>query len=237
MFLRARRDQSTLLWALGLAVAVTAAGNLLDGSWLVIALSAAAAAAALLARFEERLDVAALSLLGLALASALADAATPRDLFDAQRHPGEGVPALVAGLGAATIYALLRTRQRAAVIWTASVVALFAASLAILELAESLGGSVDTDFQRGHTAVSALWGLVGLALLYAGLVRSSRRFLLAGFGLFGLALVKLFVYDLAFLSSVARALSFLAVGAVLIAGGFFYQRLAAGPDQRRPAAG
>ena len=49
--------------------------------------------------------------------------------------------------------------------------------------------------------------------------------------------MKLFVYDLAFLSSVARAFSFLAVGAVLIAGGFFYQRLAAAPDQRRQAAG
>jgi hypothetical protein len=230
-FLRARRDQSTLLWALGLAMSVVAAGNLLDGSWLVLALSGAALAATLLARFEERLDVAALSLLALGLGAALAGAATPRDLFDAQRHPGEGAPALVALLAAAVVYARLRARHRAAVIWTAAVVALFAVSLAILELAESLDGSVSTDFQRGHTAVSALWGLVGLALLYAGLVRGSRRFQLAGFGLFGLALVKLFVYDLAYLSSVARALSVLAVGAVLIAGGFFYQRLATTPDQ------
>jgi uncharacterized membrane protein len=42
-----------------------------------------------------------------------------------------------------------------------------------------------------------------------------------------MSLVKLFLYDLAFLSSVARALSFLAVGAVILVGGFFYQRLAA----------
>jgi uncharacterized membrane protein len=32
------------------------------------------------------------------------------------------------------------------------------------------------------------------------------------------------------LSSVARALSFLAVGAVLLLAGFFYQRLSAGLD-------
>jgi uncharacterized membrane protein len=217
-------------------MSVVAAGNLLDGSWLVLALSLAALAATLLARFEERLDVAALSLLALGLGSALTDTSTPADLFDAQRHPGAGVPALLGLLGAAGVYAALRARLRAAVIWTASVVALLAASLAILELAETLGGPVDTGFQRGHTAVSALWGLVGLALLYAGLVRRSRRFQLAGFGLFGLALVKLFVYDLSYLSSVARALSFLAVGAVLIAGGFFYQRLAAAPDGREPSA-
>ena len=47
--------------------------------------------------------------------------------------------------------------------------------------------------------------------------------------------MKLFVYDLAYLSSVARALSFRAVGAVLIAGGFFFQRLAAAPEPPRPA--
>ena len=50
---------------------------------------------------------------------------------------------------------------------------------------------------------------------------------LGGFVLFGISLVKLFLYDLAFLNSVARALSFLAVGAVLLLGGFFYQRLSA----------
>ena len=43
----------------------------------------------------------------------------------------------------------------------------------------------------------------------------------------GISLAKLFLYDLAFLSSVARAFSFLAVGGVLLAAGFFYQRLAA----------
>jgi uncharacterized membrane protein len=46
-----------------------------------------------------------------------------------------------------------------------------------------------------------------------------------GFGLFGLALAKLFLHDLAFLSSITRAASFLAVGAVLLVAGFFVQKL------------
>jgi imidazoleglycerol phosphate dehydratase HisB len=46
-----------------------------------------------------------------------------------------------------------------------------------------------------------------------------------GLALFGLSLAKLFLYDLSRLSSISRALSFLAVGAVLLLGGFFYQRL------------
>ena len=60
-----------------------------------------------------------------------------------------------------------------------------------------------------------------------GLTRDLRTVRLAGFALFGLAIAKLFLYDLANLSSVTRALSFLAVGAVLLLAGFFYQRLTA----------
>ena len=52
-----------------------------------------------------------------------------------------------------------------------------------------------------------------------------RALQLGGFALFGISLAKVFLYDLAFLSSIARAFSFLAVGAVLLVGGFFYQRL------------
>jgi uncharacterized membrane protein len=85
--------------------------------------------------------------------------------------------------------------------------------------------------QRGHSAVSAFWGIVGLVTLYVGLTRDLRALRLAGFALFGLALAKLFLYDLANLSSVTRALSFLAVGAVLLLAGFFYQRLTAAMEE------
>ena len=72
-----------------------------------------------------------------------------------------------------------------------------------------------------------MWGLLGLALLYLGLTR--RPVLrIAGFALFAVSLGKLFLFDLPSLSSVTRALSFLAVGALLLLGGFFYQRLLAG---------
>ena len=65
--------------------------------------------------------------------------------------------------------------------------------------------------------------LLGLAVLYVGLKRDLNWLRLVGFGLFGLALAKLFLYGLACLSSITRALSFLAVGAVLlVAGGFIW---------------
>ena len=49
----------------------------------------------------------------------------------------------------------------------------------------------------------------------------------AGLALFGLSLAKIFLFDLSALSSVARALSFIAVGGLVLAGGFFLQKLTA----------
>ena len=63
-----------------------------------------------------------------------------------------------------------------------------------------------------------------------GAVRSWLRLegaaaFIAGLALFGLSLAKIFLYDLSSLSSVARAFSFIFVGGLLLAGGFFLQRL------------
>ena len=117
--------------------------------------------------------------------------------------------------------------------WTLAVLGLYAASLAILGAAEALSTAGEkTEFQRGHTAVSAFWGIVAFTALLIGLRRGLQVLRLAALGLFALALGKLFLYDLSTLSSVSRALSFLAVGAVLLLAGFFYQRLSSRRSHR-----
>jgi uncharacterized membrane protein len=122
-------------------------------------------------------------------------------------------------------------------VWAGALLAAYAASLSLLGLAQELGPDVTTAFQRGHTAISALWGAIGLAALYLGLKRASASLRLAGFVVFGVSLAKLFLYDLSQLSSVTRAFSFLAVGGVLLLAGFFYQRLAGvNPAERRVGA-
>jgi uncharacterized membrane protein len=108
----------------------------------------------------------------------------------------------------------------------ACILVLYALSLGILELAELISDAgVAADFQRGHTAVSAAWAVIGLCLLTAGLLRRSRGIRLAGFALYGISIAKLFLYDLTYSSPMGRPLSFLAVGILLLASGFFYQRL------------
>jgi hypothetical protein len=252
------RGLATVLGGLALLLAVPASELLLSGTWLVAAWAAAAAVLAWLAtRLEEpRLHPAGLALTVLALGATLIHLAPPVDLLAAGREPAVGVPALLLCLGA--VLALARwapigvrvrdgfdaevaktgERWRTGAFWSAGVVALYAGSLALLGAAMWAGGAdLETEFQRGHTVVSAFWGIVGLAALYLGLRRYGGSLRLAGFMLFGISLAKIFLYDLSRLSSVARALSFLAVGAVLLLGGFFYQRLAAsGGDGARADA-
>ena len=255
---RRDRDLSTLLWAPALYVVMGATGLLLSGTWLVLAWSGISIGAVAVAdRFgEARLQIASLVFLVFAAGHALTLEGPPSDFFESNGHPAGGVASLlfVALAGAAFAWhcrrasaarppdeerglrAFLLRREplfeRISIAGTA-IVLMYAASLAILGLAEELGGgSVASRFHAGHSGVSAMWGLVGLVALYLGLRKNIVWLQAIGFGLFAVSLAKIFLYDLRFLSSVTRALSFLAVGAVLLLGGFFVQKLGA---ERRDA--
>jgi len=255
---------ATALVLAGVAAAELLAGVYLALAWAAAA--AVLAWLAGTAR-ELRLQVGSFAFLFVALGYALVSETPPRDFFVSAKHPAEGVPSLalvvLAGLAAAffarhetpeveplaadepltlaRLSGVLAAQQPLYRLWTlagAAILALYGLSLTILELAEAVSrASVETDFQRGHTAVSAFWGLVGLGLLTLGLARRTRALRLAGFALFGVSLAKLFLYDLAYLSSLARAVSFLAVGALLMLGGFFYQRLSGQLEERDRSAG
>jgi uncharacterized membrane protein len=233
---RIDRDFSTVLWAPALTVGALAAAELVSDTWLVLAWTGVGAAVCVLGDRidEQRLQAGAAGYLALALGYTLVELAPPNEFFRANEDPAVGVPALVFTVAALTVFAVYgMASERTAPyrlygVSLTAVLGIYAVSLAILGAFQWLGtASVETDFQRGHSAVSAFWGIVGLLTLYAGLTRDLRALRVAGFALFGLALAKLFLYDLANLSSITRALSFLAVGAVLLLAGFFYQRLTA----------
>jgi uncharacterized membrane protein len=241
LFRQDERDFTTLLWGTALVLAAVAAYELVAGTYLVLAWAALAAVISWLGSRipEPRLQIGAAAGAALALGHALVLEAPPSDLFAAGSNPATGAPALILVVVAITYLAKnlrgltpVDRRIRVAPWWVAGLLGVYLVSLSILELAEqTFGGNTETAFQRGHSAVSAFWGLLGLALLYTGLTRL-RALRISGFVLFGLTLAKIFLYDLRELSSVTRALSFLAVGAVLLMGGFFYQRLA---EQTRQA--
>ena len=242
---RTARNPSTVFWALALGVAAAADVLLLHGTYAVLGWAATGVAVGWLARrvAEPRLQFGAVALVGLAVVWAFAIQAPPTHLFTTLQHPANGTASIfIAALAVAGVAFFARAELgrlqflRTAPRWLAGGLAVYGLSLLILELVERISSTgLHTEFQRGQTAVSAFWGLLGLALLYAGLKRRRRMLRIAGLAFFPISLAKIFLFDLPSLSSVTRALSFLAVGAVPLLGGFFYQRLISARDEPPPS--
>ena len=72
--------------------------------------------------------------------------------------------------------------------------------------------------------LTLVWGLYGALLMLAGVLRRWRWVRVAGLALLVVAVVKLFAYDSQALEQIYRVIAFIALGAILIAGGLLYQR-------------
>ncbi|MDP2355523.1 MAG: DUF2339 domain-containing protein [Beijerinckiaceae bacterium] len=74
-------------------------------------------------------------------------------------------------------------------------------------------------------AYSAVWLALGIALLAWGIVRGSKEARIASAIFVSASVLKVFLFDLAGLEGALRALSFIGLGATLIAIGLVYQKL------------
>ncbi|WP_031499758.1 DUF2339 domain-containing protein [Bryobacter aggregatus] len=72
--------------------------------------------------------------------------------------------------------------------------------------------------------ISIGWGLAGASMLGIGFSLQQRWLRFSGLALFGLGILKLFLYDLSGLTGLARILSFLILGLLLIAASWIYTR-------------
>jgi uncharacterized membrane protein len=119
---------------------------------------------------------------------------------------------------------------RATVVIAAAIAALYLGSALIVTLAPSgeTGGT-----QVGQMLLSIFWALCGFASLAVGLIRRDPWIRRGGFCLLVLAAGKVFLYDLASLDQMARVLSLIGLGLLLLAATFVYQRLAAVGDGKK----
>jgi uncharacterized membrane protein len=97
-----------------------------------------------------------------------------------------------------------------------------------------LFGGATSDAEQ--YAYSLAWLAFGVVLLVAGLVLASQRARLASAVVIGLTVLKAFVFDMANLTGVFRALSFMGLGLVLVAIGWLYQRILFRPPAPQPEA-
>ncbi|MER8481934.1 DUF2339 domain-containing protein [Mesorhizobium sp. M1322] len=117
--------------------------------------------------------------------------------------------------------------------WYAAMLALVAALLAFVYATLSVRRLFRGEFiglwsglgQLETYTYSALWLIIGVALLTAGVWLKSQVLRIASAALISVAVLKVFLFDMSELEGVLRALSFIGLGAVLIGIGLFYQRL------------
>jgi hypothetical protein len=242
---RPSRDLTSLLGATALTAALVATTELLGGGSRAVAVAGEAGLMVWLsARLREpRYQLASLAYGSVAFVLVLVQAPATNlvwfppteivnsaGLLDAGRM-AQSLAAVVAfAIAAALFAAFSRPVGTDARMWrrmaggTALAAGLYAAAHVILDGFMALHFTA-RSFQNGHTAVSLVVALVGLGLLLVGLRRHSTDERTAGLILLGAAVAKLFLYDLVVLNLMARAMAFILVGLLLLAGGIVYQRL------------
>jgi len=215
-----------LLVAIGVGLSGITLALALDGPVLVVGWSAEAVILAWVAKRtgEARALVFSVAFLMLAAVHTLVDEAPPAALLDGVGDLGQALVATVAVGVAALLAGLLVERRDVSMLLraAAAVSFVYAASLGIVDLVQG------DDVERSQTAqvvLSAFWASVGLVAIVVGLVRDVREIRYGGLVLLGLGVAKLFLYDLSELDQLYRVLSFIAVGLLLLAGAYAYQRV------------
>jgi uncharacterized membrane protein len=73
-------------------------------------------------------------------------------------------------------------------------------------------------------SLSLVWAVYGGAMLAAGMSRRSKLLRMMALALLGLTILKVFLFDLSSLEKLYRIISFIVLGAILLAVSFLYQR-------------
>lgn len=76
-------------------------------------------------------------------------------------------------------------------------------------------------------ALSILWAVYALALIVYGLKKDEKFIRITAFVIFGITLLKLFFYDLAEMSTIAKTMVMVIVGAILLIASFIYNKFKA----------
>jgi uncharacterized membrane protein len=236
--LRIHSEVGSLLIGLGVAFAAFGAADALDGPALVAAWATGAAVLAGLAtRLDaspgpalsaaERMLLAAAGLLGLAFAHTLIVEAPPASMFDGIKDLGAAADALAACAAAALVG--WRCAQGIAPKYAKTAAFAGAATLVYLGsvlIVDKVGvDAVGETRQAGQAWLSAFWTVTGLGAVIWGLVRKSASVRFGGLALLAVAIAKVWTYDLSELDELARVLSFIGLGLLLLVGAFAYQRM------------
>jgi uncharacterized membrane protein len=236
--LRIHRELGALLIGLGIGLSAIGLGEALHGPALVCGWAAAAVVLAWLgSRLDatpdpalsnaERMLIAAGGFLALAVGHTLIVEAPPSAIFEGVHSLGEAAAAIVACVAAAFAGAHFARRVSP----EGAQAAAFAGATGLVYLGSVL--IVDTigvygfgeTRQSGQAWLSAFWTVTAIGAVIVGLLRRQAAVRLGGLALLAVAIVKVWTYDLAELDELARVLSFVGLGLLLLVGSFAYARI------------
>jgi uncharacterized membrane protein len=110
-----------------------------------------------------------------------------------------------------------------------------------LNLLFAVSGEMITWLKINHFAqfdklgLSIFWGVYSLLLIGFGIFRKKQHLRIGAIVLFGITLIKLFFYDIANLSSMAKTIVFISLGILLLIISFLYNKYKiaiGGPDEK-----
>lgn len=225
------------LVAVGLGLSAIGLGLALDGPALVVGWSVEAVVLAWVAgrTGERRAELGVGLFLVLAIGHVLAFEAPPDALLIGVDDLAKGLIGIamvaLAAFASSRLLAADPPERRTALEIAGVVAIIYLPSVAIVDTWTT--GDLSEPGQTPQLLLSAFWSLTGLAAIVYGLFRRQRPARLAGLALLGVAVAKVFLFDLATLDSIYRVLSFLALGLLLLAGAFAYQRLTVEEESRQ----
>jgi uncharacterized membrane protein len=241
------REIGSLLVGGGIALATIGCASSFDGFTLVAAWAGISAAFAYLSSRAdrtstptlsdaERLLVAALCFLGLGIVHMLAVEAPPTAIAEGVEDLGASLVAIACCAGAALACWCWGREVEPKTATVAGFVGalgfVYLGSVAIIDvIGDNAGGEAR---EIGQSWLSAFWTATGLGAVVWGMVRRSWKARLGGLALLAVAIVKVWTYDLSELEELARALSFVALGLLLLAGAFAYQRFKPEEEEEEP---
>ncbi|MEX1140159.1 MAG: DUF2339 domain-containing protein [Bacteroidota bacterium] len=89
---------------------------------------------------------------------------------------------------------------------------------------ESIRDELSDILNLRQLSVSGVWLLYSILALVVGIIRNAKGPRFFAIGLFGLTILKIFIVDLAFLQTLYRVFSFMALGVILLSVSYAYQR-------------
>jgi uncharacterized membrane protein len=220
----------------GLAALAYLTAILLDGSALAIAWAGEGMTLAQIAkRSDDRAaGFAALAFAGLAGAHASLIEAPPSALVYGV-HNVLGSAGTLLFVGGATLRVAqivpVGERQRIGLYGSGALLLLFAASVAVVSAFQPGTSGAELSIfdlgvrQQGQVVLSAMWSVVGVVALVVGLRRDIRGVRIAALALLLVTVGKVFLFDLATLTSVYRVASFVGLGLPLLTAAFAWQRM------------